>query len=176
MDARDHGEEFYEHGVMSHGWSTYLKSLHVPLVLSFPSRIPTGKTVAEPITLRDLPATVIELLGVENKKQFPGSSLGRYWARPSDSGSSFTVPVFSELNLDSKGLPEEYPIVRAKGGLYSLVADRYHYIRAKDGSEQLYDFVNDPLERDDLSRNEKDREVLERFRASLNSILPVSGD
>src|SRR5262249_30983432 len=40
----DHGEEFGEHGLLDHGNSLYLASVHVPLVIHFPGRVPAGQS------------------------------------------------------------------------------------------------------------------------------------
>src|SRR5262249_3096125 len=41
----DHGEEFGEHGLLDHGNSLYFPSIHVPLVVYFPGRVPQGRVV-----------------------------------------------------------------------------------------------------------------------------------
>jgi arylsulfatase A-like enzyme len=73
----DHGEEFMEHGVMTHGNSLYAPALHVPLLLALPGRVPEGRRFDAPVSIRDLPATVCDLVGV--RADFPGESLARFW-------------------------------------------------------------------------------------------------
>src|SRR3979411_2606482 len=51
----DHGEEFGEHGVFNHGYSLYLAEIHVPLVI-LSAAAPASRSVAQPVSLRDLPA------------------------------------------------------------------------------------------------------------------------
>ena len=75
----DHGEQFGEHGLIEHGNSLYWPVLHVPLVISFPGRVPEGQSVAEPVSLADLPTTVLDLLRLPNTQAFPGASLARCW-------------------------------------------------------------------------------------------------
>lgn len=57
----DHGEAFGEHGEIAHSIFVYDTTLRVPLVLAGPG-IPQG-TVSDPVSLVDLPATVMPLLG-----------------------------------------------------------------------------------------------------------------
>src|SRR4029434_6029700 len=59
----DHGDEFAEHGLVDHGNTLYRASLHVPLVLHFPGRVPGGRRVMQPVSLRNLAATVLDLVG-----------------------------------------------------------------------------------------------------------------
>ena len=78
----DHGEEFGEHGIFDHGNSLYRPSVHVPLLIAFPSRVRAGKRFQEAISLRDLPATVIDLADLETETSFVGNSLARFWKDP----------------------------------------------------------------------------------------------
>jgi arylsulfatase A-like enzyme len=167
----DHGEEFHEHGVMQHGWSTYLKALHVPLVISFPSHVPSGSSVSEPVTLRDLPATVIDLLNLKNSPQLPGTSLVRYWDKARESVKVVKSPLLSELGLQTRDIPEGYPILRGNGRLESLIRGPYHFIKAQDGREELYDFVSDPSESNDLAQSAEAQGMLQEFRTDLKTTL-----
>src|SRR6185437_5517908 len=60
----DHGEEIGEHQLVGHGRSLYREELHVPLLMVKPGRVPSGKMVLEPVSLRDLPATIVDLVGL----------------------------------------------------------------------------------------------------------------
>jgi arylsulfatase A-like enzyme len=164
----DHGEEFYEHGIMDHGYSLYMPLLRVPLLISFPDRVPAGMRVKEPVTPRYLAATVMELLNLKNEAGFPGVSLARFWDGGAAPDISVTEPLLSELEF-TPNLPESYPI--SKGDLKSLITEQYHYIKNGDGSEELYDYLNDALEQNNLSLSKEGRAALNKFRASLASIL-----
>jgi arylsulfatase A-like enzyme len=165
----DHGEEFGEHGVFSHGHSLYLPSLRVPLLISFPSRIPSRKRVHEPVSLRDLPATVVDLIGLDKAHSFPGESLARYWDDSADTVKPAPEMLLSEVQQIT-GWPQWYPNV--KGAMKSLVYEDMHYIKHEgDGREELYDFESDSGETQDLSGSEEGRRTLKRFRSSLHRIL-----
>ena len=78
--AADHGENFGEHpGVFLHGATLYQTEHHVPLVIVPPKPAASGQAVTEPVSLRDLPATIVELVGMQSESPFPGSSLARFW-------------------------------------------------------------------------------------------------
>ncbi len=57
----DHGESFGDHGLYLHGTSLYLDEIGVPLVILSPDA-PANRVVNEPVSLRDLPATVVDSL------------------------------------------------------------------------------------------------------------------
>ena len=75
----DHGESFGDHGVFGHGTGLYLDQIAVPLVILSPGA-PAGRVVADPVSLRDLPATVVDQLGLSAGSPFPGHSLAAFWS------------------------------------------------------------------------------------------------
>ena len=164
----DHGEEFGEHDLFEHGHSLYLPSLHVPLVLLYPSRVPGGLRVSEPVSLRDIPATVIDLIGLFGEVEFPGNSLARYWDAARKSGRRVAQPLLSEVNVSSN-VPSWFPV--AKGNMKALLSDEMHYVRNGDGSEELYDLRNDPQGKNDLSASREAHPALQAFRRALETIL-----
>lgn len=153
--ASDHGEHMGEHGMFEHGQSLYMPTLHVPLVLRYPGRVPSGVRIANPVTIRDIPATILDLVGLAQLEPFPGASLTRTWtdaAGPAvdteDRPRAIGSPVFSELH---RGLVEQdwYPIASGLDML-SMLDRGHHYICNPDGSEELFDVVSDPDEYENL--------------------------
>jgi arylsulfatase A-like enzyme len=160
----DHGEQFGEHGLFDHGNSLYRHALEVPLVLRFPSSIPGGLRIQEPVSLVDLPATILGFVDRNAAVTFSGQSLERHWA-PSLSAAEVAAPVFSDI---SKGinLPASVPI--SKGRVRSVVLDGVHYILNGDGSEELYDFDRDPAETRNLIDRPDMKGKLEAARRSIS--------
>jgi arylsulfatase A-like enzyme len=167
----DHGEEFGEHGVMGHGSSLYLQSLHVPLLITFPTRIPQGQAVPDPVSLADIPATVADLLGIDRETHFPGTTLARYWDPTRDSANAEKKPLLFELEF-APNLPQRYPV--SKGNMRSLLMGRFYYIKNGDGHEELYDVENDPLQKSDLVQSGNPPEDLESFRVAMENFSRTS--
>ena len=88
----DHGEDLGEHGLFGHGRSLYSQEIHVPLVILAPAPAGSGsgRVVAEPVSLRDLPATFVDVLGLAHESPFPGKSLAGYWKSGTDSNGTPT--------------------------------------------------------------------------------------
>ncbi|MBI4589580.1 MAG: sulfatase [Candidatus Rokubacteria bacterium] len=164
----DHGTQHGEHGLFSHANSLYIPNLHVPLLISFPPRVPRGMKVREPVTLRSLPTTIVDLIRIQGPPVFPGRSLARYWGESGPATDPAADLVLSEVAKDTR-TPPWYPT--AKGALQSLMLGRYHYIRSADGREELYDLHADPAEKHDLGASPEARQVLNQARSALSDTL-----
>jgi len=166
----DHGEQFGEHGEFGHGLSLHAEEVHVPLLISLPGRVPEGRVVTQAVSLRDLAATALDVLGLAEDSPFPGGSLATTWQAPRSGPPPAISPPFSELRgpVDERDLKERGD---ARKGLKAVVAQRHAYIRRGDGREQLYDVDADPRETSDEARNEAFAPVLGACRAALDEVL-----
>jgi arylsulfatase A-like enzyme len=166
----DHGEHLGDHFLFSHGCSLYRQLVGVPLVISDPKRVPPGRVVLEPVSLRDIPATAVDLLGLADGAPFPGQSLARFWA-----GNAQAGPLGGEPLLMETGKPLGFvnqgrePV--AKGPMKGLVAEGMHYIRMADGREELYFLKSDAEEQANLAGDSFAAEPLARFRTILRGML-----
>jgi arylsulfatase A-like enzyme len=166
----DHGEHLGDHLLFFHGCSLYRQVVQVPLVIVEPKGPSAGRIVAEPVSLRDIPATIADMLGLGGDAPFPGRSLARFWSgNPNGTGLS-PEPLLMETDKPLV-LMNEGREPAAKGPMKSLVAGGMHYIRSGDGSEELYSLRSDPEERLNLVGAPAAREALQRFRATLSSMV-----
>lgn len=162
----DHGEHLGEHDLFGHGCSVYSPELHVPLLIVAPKLLPKAVVVEDPVSLRDLPATVTELLGLGSTTAFPGRSL----ARTKVEGSGLEKPsgiVRSEIACPPEDDPNRGRSPASKGAMTSIISDNLHYIRAGDGLEELFDLKQDPGESRNLAKLPEMMGVLGEFRARL---------
>jgi arylsulfatase A-like enzyme len=165
----DHGEEFNEHGQMNHGNSLYFPGLHVPLIIAGARGIPEGTRIAAPVTLRDVSATVLDLLGAKGAGPLPGTSLARHWQAGSDSLGEAAVtasPIYGEVDY-TRNLPPWIPV--SKGAMKSVVVDGHHYIRGADGAEEMFDVRSDPWEHRNVLADSSVRGTLQRARALVDT-------
>ena len=168
----DHGEHLGERGFMRHGNTLYPEVLHVPLMILLPEGLKAGVRVADPVSLRDIPATVLSVVKAECEGCMPGESLASHWA-PEGTPASRTAwsPAFAELKQGIR-IPDRYP--NAKGDLYSLFAHGMHYIVNSSGHEELYDFAADPAEVQNLAGTPGQTALLEQLRARLSIVRQAS--
>jgi arylsulfatase A-like enzyme len=168
----DHGEGLGEHDLFDHGESLYRTEIRVPLLIVLPRGQIQVSVVKRPVGLRDLPATIVDILGLAQGSPFPGKSLVSYWRNPAVGGaraSHTDDPVVSELATPNPLEPNKGRSPAARGPLISLADGDLVYIRNdKDGSEQLFDERDDPQELSNRSGVESMRPVRERFRRCLD--------
>jgi arylsulfatase A-like enzyme len=167
----DHGEHLGDHLLFFHGCSLYRQLVEVPLVIVDPkAAVPAGRVVASQVSLRDVPATLVDLLGLGRDSPFPGQSLARHWAHGAGTWPSEPEPLLMETGkpplLTNQG---REPV--ARGPMKSLVARGMHYIRAGDGREELYVLDADPEERSNLAGSAAAQGALARFRDALAGML-----
>jgi arylsulfatase A-like enzyme len=126
----DHGELLGEFQFMRHGSTLYMPVIHVPLIVRGPSRVPAGVRVAEPVAVRDIAATILDLAGVAGGT-LGGESLAGAWLP----GAGPREAVYSETR-EAIRVPARYP--NAAADLHSLVDGDVQYIHSTDGPEELF--------------------------------------
>ena len=188
----DHGEHFGEHQLdgkllVSHGASLYQPEIHVPLLIVKPGQVPAGTVIGTPVSLRNLPATILDVLGLDTTSRpgapkFPGASLARAWRnsngpRPDRTAATPALepepePVLSELvtrddrAANQPGDPDD--VLRA------VVSGSQVYHRIGRDREELYDLRNDPAESHNLAGDRASRQTLDRFRHTLARLAPTA--
>lgn len=167
----DHGEEFGEHGpdVFGHPRSLYAGVLHVPLLVLDPRRPAQAVRVDTPVSIRDIPATIMDFVRGENGETggFPGIPLLSY-AGGDVGRRNLRVPRLAVAERRPWGQDENFPLARSD--LFSLVADTLQLI-ATPSRNELYDFVHDPWEQHDLSSMPAAQPAIARMRAKLDSLV-----
>ena len=166
----DHGEEFAEHGVVDHGNSLNPALLWVPLIVLDPARRYRGIRVREPVSLVDLPATLLALADSSRAIELPGFSL-----LPLVGGEPGQVhsAIVSELPRGI-GKPEWLPV--SHGPLRSVISGEWHYIRDAEGMETLMDLRGAPEGRIVSPRTPAQRHLLARMRVLLDSAIARQHD
>lgn len=150
----DHGDEFFEHGGFSHGYTLHEEVLRVPLLVKLPHQR-EARRIGERVALTDVFATIADAVGAD--------------AGPAVDSRSLVPLIRGEGEVrDPDPLPllvDFAPRLRASGLLHAQhklvsIEERYDGTRK---TVRLYDLEADPGERRDLAaaRPERTRELQE---------------
>ena len=151
--AADHGEGLFEHGWIGHNVQLFEESVHVPLVVRFPSgKGPKGQKIGALVDLLDVAPTIADVFGLRGQggsgEQFQGRSL-----LPVVAGAPGKPVVLSRTVWDRPR--------------YALRDERYKFLYdTRTGEAALYDVVADPSEAKDLATAEPVRTAY--YRESLH--------
>ena len=166
----DHGEGLGDHDLFDHGESLYRSEIHVPLLIVPPGRDQTRAVVPDTVSLRDLPATIVDLIGLEAGAPFSGRSLARLWRHPpTESGPVDAGEAISELPSPNPFDPNQGRSPAYRGPLVSVAEGDFVYIRnLGNGSEELFNERDDPGERHNQAQVSAMQPVLESLRRRLD--------
>jgi arylsulfatase A-like enzyme len=149
----------------------YLDEIFVPLVILAPGA-PAGQTVRAPASLRDLPPTVVDLVGLSSDSPFPGGSLAAHW---SDAAEPARAQVCSPALAEQADKTALQSRARNAAGepvfKLSLVASGHHYIADGMGTEKLFDLRADRFEQTDLVKSGDRKQEVRVFRKMLLEVL-----
>src|SRR5690606_9040412 len=125
--------------------------------------------IAEYVTLRSLPATVLDLLGIDAAGRIPGESMAALWrgtgAPPSD-------PLVASVR---QGLDVAKHAPNHDGDVHALTVDGRHFILTPGGREERFDLRSDPAGVRDLGASAESAAVIAGLRAALLRLVPSAG-
>lgn len=157
----DHGENVGEHGLLGHQYRLTDTLLHVPLIIDG-GPFAGGGPVEDLVQVLDLAPTVLELGGVDRSAKVDGEHQGN--SLHPDASSDPREAIFAEHIAPQPGvdvleeqfgtLPEE--LYEYERSLRAIRTNRYKYVRGSDGTERLFDLVDDPGETTDRATAERD--------------------
>ena len=144
----DHGEAFWQHGVSGHGRHIYDEMVKIPMLVRLPGvEGLAGTRIQQPVGLKDLLPTYLDLLQLEIPEHLEGDTL---------------LPLIAG---DTAAYAERVVFLRGTHGNnpeFGLRYGRHKWIyRVHEGTYELYDVVSDPGETVDLSEGDVDPELLE---------------
>jgi arylsulfatase A-like enzyme len=141
----DHGEEFQEHGDLQHKSKLFDELLHVPLLIKLPEAA-VGHRRDDLVSLQQLPATILSVLGIDNP--FPAPSLFQANSLGESNGNAYLIaeacyaanggPPVDRQIFDIELLPRRYAY---RDKFWKVIFDT-----ARDES-LLFNLVSDPFEK-----------------------------
>ena len=155
----DHGDHLGERGLW---WkhTLYEESVHVPLIVRWPGRLPASERRAQVASLIDVSATMIDALGGDPLPLARGRTLLPV-AR--DPNAEWRNETFAEHCTDivpawTGGRATQQRMIRS--GRFKLI---YHH----GDAAQLFDLEADPHERNDLVADPRYAQTRDRLRSSV---------
>ena len=158
-------------------------SARVPLVVSYPSGLPSGITCDRPVSLVDFAPTFTKAAGADDTSpEWDGVALQDVVSGATDrthvfSHLAYTTGFFGTRNqsLDEATTPEAYE--RASASTYMAVSETHKYVySAPDNAEFLFDRVDDPRETRNCILDASQEENLETIRTQLFRHLASDGE
>jgi choline-sulfatase len=152
----DHGEELFDHGGFSHGYSLYEEVVHVPLLIKMPFQ-KRSQTINDPVTLMDIYPTVLEALDIDLDHFVDGQSVlsllkkGQYLTQRfenEDAACSYKEkPLFFHLDWPERGK------IRAIRWKENKLIEIEQDFSGQKNTHFLFNLKNDPAEKINIIEN-----------------------
>jgi arylsulfatase A-like enzyme len=154
----DHGEAFYEHGMLWHGSEIWEELVHVPLFVYVPGAEP--RRVSQKRSHIDIAPTILELMGVPlpDDDSLRGRSLLADVYLPKDAEHD-ERDVYIDMPPGPFNGVKRAVIMGPSPGMKLIHSGGFNY--------QLFDLASDPDEKKDLSQ---DKEKLQAAIKAMNGI------
>ena len=134
----DHGDEFGEHGGLSHDGKMFRELIDIPLIIKFPDTDQKVATCQQLVSNIDIAPTIVYLFGISQPEEFQGQSLlplENYKERP----------CFGEA-IGKRGRQKE-----TDRPVFYCRADKLKIIYESESNKwSLYNLEDDPLERHNI--------------------------
>lgn len=152
----DHGEEFKEHGGLSHSRRLHEELVRVPLLVWWPGHIAAGRVIDAPVQSVDVLPTLLELAGVSEPDALPGRSQAAVLlgAVPSDAAPPDGGTVLAQIRAARWALTTD------------VAGSRFKYVSRDDAPHRLFDLGRDPAERTDVLGERPEVAALLQARAA----------
>ena len=149
----DHGETLYDHDCFFDHHGIYDVTLHVPLIIRYPGKVPAGQRVAGFNQHKDLVPTIMELAGIDTGIEYDGRSLMQLVNGEADSfESEFYITECTWMRKHGWRTPHWKLII-------ALEPD-FHF----KPEIELYNLVEDPDENNNLAESEPEMVALLKGR------------
>lgn len=160
----DHGEYFGENHMMEHGLGLHRAACHVPLLIRSPGKFDGGRVETSVVRLEDLFPTVLELAGLDVPGNLDGVSLLRDLTGRIARGYEGTN---ADVTRRLSSVAPRADVAHRASSVRSAYDGRHHLLDYGDGTEELFDVLDDPSEARNLAARLPG--VVTRLKAALGA-------
>jgi arylsulfatase A-like enzyme len=160
----DHGEEFMQHGDVSHTPKLCDELIHVPLLIYDP-QADRGQQIRELVSLVDIAPTILQNYGIESPQSYRGIPLQDILTESNNKHEY----VFSEV-CHKKGEGRESGDLNLDEAILSCRSLKYKYIKNnQNNSEEFYNFSS--ASDDGCNNEDVPDHVKEQLRGAVDTHL-----
>lgn len=158
----DHGEGLGNHGTWGHGL-LYEDTIHIPLIMWGPDILPQGRRIRGFAQHAHVAPTILDIMGVLPADRPVSSHLGSSMLNPErysvevDFAEESLLPRIYQETEHQKAIVTEVRRGPSDPGYRSFKTDDWKLIEGLDGTQQLYDLQQDPLEKINLAHQHPGR-------------------
>jgi len=167
----DHGDFLGEQGLGGHTFGIGEALLHVPLVLRFPSGVPAGTIAAQVVELRDIPYTVMKMLGAQLCTTSAYSARNLLAPSPVDRTFAYSrrtqMSKQGKVKFRRKKLTSHF--LRYDRDVQILRTAQWQFRFYGNGERALYDIERDPAEENEVSAHNPG--IMDEFHGKLEDFL-----
>jgi arylsulfatase A-like enzyme len=171
----DHGENFGDHGHVTHIFNLYDSNLRIVCLARGPG-FPAGAVEKKLVHITDLHATALAIAGIESAPGAAGLDLRKGVPGDRVLSAALDYPSIS-LGRFPKTVSETGVLDAYKVELRAAVGPRYKLIVSTDQSgklvrEEIYDLMEDPSETRSLNPSSVDPDSLRPLRRAIGESVP----
>ncbi|MFT5285145.1 MAG: arylsulfatase A-like enzyme [Planctomycetota bacterium] len=160
----DHGEGLGEHRYQGHGFLLYEEQVNIPLIIRYQPVIESGLRIASTTSTIDLPATILELIGIGNLPEIKGRSLISLSGASMRNRDAFAERRhFKDTDLQRSDALRKLiknfarQPIGSVGEKCILVRENWKFVWNDNGRHELFDLAADPREEHNLYADKPER-------------------
>lgn len=164
----DHGEMLGEHQIMGHGLGVHEDLVHVPLIVRFPGQT-RGARQDHVVSTTRIYHTILEAVGIKPQAptdEIPG--LTQLSIQPTSYVFSEAYPPNNLIVIMEKYAPGLIQRFDCRATRWAVYNQPYKLIHTENLRDEVYHYIQDPQEDENLSENQETRQKL---RAKLEDFL-----
>ena len=165
----DHGDALASHCLYAKGPVMYNEIARIPLLIAGPG-VPKGVVDRNPVSHINIPAMILEYMGIPVPKCFEGKSLLQEAYNPKIRTNDYIVTEFTRYEIDHDGFGGLQMMRAVFDGRYKLA------VHLLDPVDEFYDTETDPYEMKNLIEDEAYEEEKVRLHKLLLEWMNATRD